>query len=215
MYWMICVCIRETNLEDCSRALENESLAELRLDLMGLPLEETRQLFSLPLKLIATCRPGPYPQGERLQMLKEAVEAGASYVDIEVEAAGDFKRQIVACCRERGCKLIVSYHNYKFTPPFAELRHIVDTCFDSGADIAKIACTVKTGAECARLLALYDDPRDLIALAMGEAGKISRIAAPLLGAPFTYAALCGGRQTADGQIDRDTLRRILTDIAHA
>ncbi len=212
---MICVCIRETNLEDCFRALENESLAELRLDLMGLPPAQTRQLFSLPLKLIATCRPGPYSAGERMRLLKGAVEAGASYVDIEVEAVGDFKREIVDCCRERGCKIIVSYHNYKLTPPLSELRHIVNTCFDSGGHIAKIACTVKTGTECSRLLALYDDPRDLIALAMGEAGKISRIAAPLLGAPFTYAALSGGRQTADGQIDRDTLRRILTDIAHA
>jgi 3-dehydroquinate dehydratase len=44
---------------------------------------------------------------------------------------------------------------------------------------------------------------------MGKEAQITRIAAPLLGAPFTYAALESGRETAPGQLDKDTLAALL------
>ena len=49
---------------------------------------------------------------------------------------------------------------------------------------------------------------------MGNKGRITRIAAPLLGSPFTFASLSKGKETAEGQIEKDILEqmmRLLTD----
>lgn len=212
---MICVSVAEPDYEACLKVLEGEQLAELRLDLMNLTSREIQKLFSLPLKLIATCRPGGVSESQRLQILRGAVEAGATYVDIEVEASEDFKDEIIGCCRRQGCEVIVSYHNYRSTPPVPELNRVVETCFKAGADIAKLACRVKSAEECGRLLGLYEEIRPIIAIGMGPVGKITRIAALAMGAPFTYASADKDRQTAEGQIDRTAMRRILSDIEHA
>jgi len=44
---------------------------------------------------------------------------------------------------------------------------------------------------------------------MGQKGKITRVAAPLLGAPFAYASFKPGSETAEGQLDRKSLKTIL------
>ena len=48
----------------------------------------------------------------------------------------------------------------------------------------------------------------MIALGMGKKGKITRLAAPLLGAPFTYASPAAGSETGPGQLEMDTLIKI-------
>ena len=92
------------------------------MDGAALSLDEIKQIFSLPSKLIATCRPNPAIRGEeeRKKTLLTAIEAGAAYVDIEIEAADDFKKEIMQTARLRGCRVILSYHNYDKTPPKSE-----------------------------------------------------------------------------------------------
>jgi 3-dehydroquinate dehydratase-1 len=48
----------------------------------------------------------------------------------------------------------------------------------------------------------------LLAIAMGKIGRISRIAAPVLGAPFMYAAVTFGSETALGQFDLRKMKQI-------
>jgi 3-dehydroquinate dehydratase-1 len=45
---------------------------------------------------------------------------------------------------------------------------------------------------------------------MGEAGRLSRIAAPLFGSPIVYAA--AGEATAPGQFDVTTTKRLLHEL---
>jgi 3-dehydroquinate dehydratase I len=122
---------------------------------------------------------------------------------------------IKAACRKRGCKLIVSYHNYENTPPREELKVLVNRCFSFGADVAKIACQVNCEADAARILSLYDFDyqanvdKKIVAIGMGEKGKITRPASLLLGAPFTYASMSTGKETAPGQLTKQTLEDIL------
>jgi 3-dehydroquinate dehydratase-1 len=47
---------------------------------------------------------------------------------------------------------------------------------------------------------------------MGEKGKLTRLAAPLLGSVFTYASLGEGKETAEGQWEAASLRRILLEL---
>jgi 3-dehydroquinate dehydratase-1 len=108
--------------------------------------------------------------------------------------------------------VIVSHHDYERTPERPALEACVSACFEAGADIAKIACMIRSDRESARLLALLDTDREIVVVGMGERGKLTRILAPLLGSPFTYASLSQGKETADGQIDRKTLRELLRTV---
>jgi len=49
----------------------------------------------------------------------------------------------------------------------------------------------------------------LIAFSMGELGKISRLASLFLGAPFIYTSYEKGKETADGQMDIVSLKKII------
>ena len=96
-----------------------------------------------------------------------------------------------------------------------ELEQILTWCFESKADIAKIACKAHSPEDAARLLALYSFGRPLISIGMGDAGKITRIAAPLLGAPFTYASAEDAKKTAPGQIEAEKIDTIIKMIKEA
>jgi 3-dehydroquinate dehydratase-1 len=47
---------------------------------------------------------------------------------------------------------------------------------------------------------------------MGDAGKITRIIAPLLGAEFTFASMDGFETTAPGQISYSRMKSILSNL---
>jgi 3-dehydroquinate dehydratase-1 len=44
---------------------------------------------------------------------------------------------------------------------------------------------------------------------MGPKGRLTRVVAPLLGSQFTYASAAGGKETAEGQIEREELEKIM------
>lgn len=208
---MICVSIGEKTVDGCIDALRNLEFAEIRIDkIENIALGGIQKIFSQPVRLIATCRPGgTLDENARKELLLSAIESGASFVDIEVENRDEYKKEVISAARKKGCKVIVSSHNYNRTPSCAELGQVLDWCFDSGADIAKIACMVNSEQDCARLLGLLDDHRKIVVVGMGKSGRIVRIAAPLLGSPFTFASLGNGKETADGQINKEEMEQIM------
>lgn len=209
---MICVSIAEPTVMKCLEVLENFDFAEIRLDQISAEAREMKKIFSLPKKLIATCRPGTMDDEKRNTLLTAAIAEGAALVDIEIEAETEFRKEIIAKARQSGCQVIISYHNYEKTPMRTELKQRVKSCFDAGADITKIACQVHSSSDNARLLGLLEEERPLVVTGMGEKGKVCRLLAPLLGSPFTYASPEAGKETAPGQIDVHTLRDLLQRI---
>jgi len=206
---MICVSIAEKTPEENLKALKDVDFAEIRIDRMERPqIPDIKKIFSQPTRLIATCRPGKIPDKKRQTLLTTAISAGATYVDIELGSDEGIKKAILEKARPAGCKVIVSYHNFNTTPAEIKLHNIIEDCFVSGADIAKIACLVHTDRDNIMLLGLLLDSRPLIVIGMGEKGKVTRIAAPILGSPFTYASLSSGRETAAGQLDKINLEKI-------
>jgi len=218
---MICVSIGERTAKGCMKALQGLAFAEVRLDMLE-PSELTeanvKAIFSQAAaqkgkaKLIATCRPGKLDEERRKGLLACAIENGAEYVDVEVEANDAYKAEIAAMARKKGCKVIVSYHDYERTPPAEDLKQIVRQCFKSGADIAKISCMVQSGQDNARLLGLLDSGKKLVVIGMGARGRLTRLVAPLLGSAFTYASSAGGKETAEGQIDKAQLEKMMEEL---
>jgi 3-dehydroquinate dehydratase-1 len=209
---MICVSLSEKDPAKCLEVLEQVEMAEIRLDLCGFTDEDIKRIFSARKKLIATCRPGSYTDAERIHKLKVAIDSGATFVDLEYEAPDDVRIPMMDYSHQCHCDVIISYHNYEATPSLSELERIMCHCFELGADLAKIATQVNVNRDNSKILSLYKAPGRLVAIGMGELGKISRIVAPFLGAEFTYASLSDEKATAPGQISYTRLNQFFIDI---
>jgi 5-enolpyruvylshikimate-3-phosphate synthase len=134
------------------------------------------------------------------QLLK-AIEAGAKYVDLEVEAPPMMGRKIRQACQEYGTMLIRSFHDFEGTPPEATLLSLLEKGRRFGGEVVKIVTTASCKADADRVLALYREaePGTLVAFCMGPEGRESRLEALKQGAPFTYACLTAEEATAPGQ----------------
>jgi 3-dehydroquinate dehydratase type I len=91
-----------------------------------------------------------------------------------------------------------------------ELYKQINDCYDLGADIAKIVTLSVSASDNVRLLSLYSVNKPLVAFGMGDAGKITRIMAPFLGAEFTFASMDDGYETAAGQIPYSRMKALLS-----
>ena len=214
MYPVVCTSITEKGYEACMQALENVKFGEIRLDKAKLEPEGIRKIFSSGKKLVATYHAGEESEQARAAALKLAVESGAAYVDIPIESSNGFKQEIIEVARANNCTVIISYHNFKKTPDTGELASIIDSAFKDGADIAKVACMVNSPEDNERLLSLVDGKRRLIVIGMGELGKRTRAEAVIKGAEFTFASLGKGKEAAPGQIDAETLERMIAEARH-
>lgn len=211
---MICISILEKSADDCLEAMKGEEFVEIRLEEVELAKGDVERLFSnKEVTTIATCRPGKISEGERKGRLLSAIGAGAAYVDVEVDASEEVAREVVAAAKKRGCCVIVSYHNFEKTPLAAELEQIVKWCFDSGADIAKIACKVNSEADAARLLGLLGSGKSLAVVGMGKKGRLVRVMAPLLGSRIAYASRGNGKETAEGQMGKEEMKKLMGEIS--
>jgi 3-dehydroquinate dehydratase-1 len=209
---MICVSISDRDIEKCIESLDKVEMAEVRIDLTEFNDDEIRKVFSQRKKLIATCRPGKIKDEDRIEILKTAIESGSTYVDIEYEAPVTHKNDLIAFAHRHQCDVIISYHNYDRTPELEELEEIVDNCYAQGADLAKIATHINVNRDNSKILSLYKAPGRLVAIGMGDLGRISRIVAPFLGAEFTYASLNDREATAPGQISYERLSQFIREI---
>ena len=204
---MICTSIQGKTLEEILEILESGEveMAEIRLDLCDLDEEEIEELFTQSdVPLIATCRiaKGRNPAEELAEnQLLKAIEAGAKYVDLEVEAPPMMGRKIRQACQEYGTMLIRSFHDFEGTPPEATLLSLLDKGRRFGGEVVKIVTTATCKADADRVMALYREaePGTLVAFCMGPEGRDSRLEALKQGAPFTYACLTAEEATAPGQ----------------
>jgi 3-dehydroquinate dehydratase type I len=183
-------------------------LVEIRLDLMKLDIRKIELLAMQCRRWVVTCRPGSYTEDERTVQLSAAIHAGATYVDVEYDAEPGYRQALIDLAKRRNCSVIISYHHMELTPDVEIMEKIIQYAQAMGADIVKIAVTANSPADCARVMSLYEHHQSLIAFAMGEAGKITRVAAPLLGADFTYASIDETCFTAPGQLTASQLEVI-------
>ena len=205
---MICTSIQGKNLEEILQLLQEGEIemAEIRLDLCPLDLDEIETLFSLSdVPLIATCRLADREAPDKLQ---KAVEAGAKYLDLEVEAPSWMGRKLRQACQRCGTVLLRSFHDWGGTPKRELLLSTLDRCRSFGGEVVKIVTRADGPDDVARVMALYDEcPKgSLVAFCMGEAGRASRLEALRQGAPFTYASLGEDDATAPGQWTTASLR---------
>ena len=227
---MICTTIQNKTAEQILEALEKCEMAEIRLDSCVLSARETEDVFTSDVPLVATARISEIMKNEpALQDLPEAsreakavqiaekrlvraIEAGARYVDVEIEAPKQMSKRVRSAAHENGTVFIRSYHDFEGTDSLEALKAVVEKCKYHGADIVKIVTTAGSEADVQKVMALYDwkgeeapAAGELIAFCMGDAGRQSRIECLKKGAPYTYAALSEEDAAAPGQWPTDEM----------
>lgn len=209
---MNCLSIAFESVDKCIEATQGFEIVEFRLDKIKFS-NKLKDLFSVQAKTIATYRPNKdVNDDERISVLKKAIDEGADYIDIEIENSEAYKEELLEYSCKKGVKVIVSYHDMQKTPPKAELEHLIAWASEYNADIIKIACLVNDKKDAARLLSLYDSDLSLIVIGMGELGKITRVAASIMGAPFMFVSFDKDSQTASGQFSKEEIEDILKRI---
>lgn len=182
-----------------ARAAPGCAWLELRLDAAPPGALAPEELIpSAPRPVIATCRAAREGGGwtgseqERLALLARAGRAGAAYVDVEWDA--------VAALPEVPCPLIVSRHPAR-EPAREELPALLASLRGPRAAVHKLAVPCGDAALGLELLALAaQEPAPTVAIAMGFAGVVTRLAGALAGAPLLYAAADPDRPAAPGQL---------------
>jgi 3-dehydroquinate dehydratase-1 len=123
-------------------------------------------------------------------------------VDIEMRSPAVVER-VRETARRAGNALILSYHDFKQTPTDNDLDQIVADAAALNADITKIATFANTPSDVEALLRLTLRHRshNLVTIALGPLGSISRLTFPLFGSLMTYTSTT----PTDGQIRLDML----------
>jgi 3-dehydroquinate dehydratase type I len=187
-------------------------LVEFRLDLLQRPsLDAAGELAHLARKSVFTLRPkdegGGFKgsQRERLALISGLSELRPLYIDIELRAAESNAGWLGGL--PRTSHKIVSWHDLAETPVFSVMKQVRDRAGSLG-DIAKIVTMARTGEDNLRVLRLHEeDPRNLIAFCMGEAGIVSRLVSLQMGAPIIYASL-PNEPVAPGQLSVTAVTRL-------
>lgn len=220
---MLALVITATNIKDLAEYIkksEEADLIELRLDYFkGLSNEKLKAIFKICRKkcnkpIILTARKkseGGFFDGyenERIELLKNAIEAGAGFVDIEFSSSKNSIKSIIN--NKKNAKVIVSYHNFKETPD--NLTESYNKIKNLNPDLIKIATTANSVIDNFKIFDLIKiankENRKITAFCMGSYGQFSRILSIILGSEITYASLNKGSESASGQY---TLRELIDE----
>lgn len=208
----ICVSLSENCEESTIAVGRNFPFVEVRLDAGIYTSPQVKKIFQSLKNSIATCRPGRYDDQTRFEFLSVALNTGAKFVDIEIESANKFKKDLITLAKKRKSRSILSYHNFDLTPSKRTLTLIIKKARLAGADVVKIATKVRDERDTKTLMGLLSENERLVVVGMGEAGKSIRIAAPMLGGLFTFASPEGGKETAPGQVEFKIVKSIYESL---
>jgi len=203
----ICVSVCEKNLDTLREALgradEWADIVELRLDC----LDETPQNVSAR-PVILTYRPAEQggqrnlSREDRIAFWKTAPRGESVWWDLEADLTAEVSPD--------WSNVIVSHHDFSGVPN--DLQEIYERLAQTPARVVKIAVQAKDVVDCLPVFQLIDrarsEGREIIAIAMGNAGVATRILGPSRGAFLTYGSLDNESATAPGQVNAQSLRSL-------
>jgi 3-dehydroquinate dehydratase / shikimate dehydrogenase len=208
----VCAVITEETVDSARAAIRQAAgvvdLIELRLDfLQDFDFDDASAIGSLledkPLPVIITCRSRAeggrkdVDDDVRIRLLVEGARQTADYCDIE---AAHYAQ--ASALSPDISRLIVSYHTFDETP--ADLDIVYDRVTALPAALHKIATRANTITDSLAIFNLLerasDDGKQLIAIAMGQAGIVTRVVGPSRGSFLTYGSQACGKESADGQL---------------
>jgi 3-dehydroquinate dehydratase-1 len=114
------------------------------------------------------------------------------------------------------CRLLLSYHNYTFTPDSTELMAIIEDMSKFNPEIYKIATYCTSREDSLRLLKilleLQKQKKRLILIGMGKYGQITRLYGCMWGSYINFAPLTTNQSSAPGQFTIAQYKQIIKDL---
>jgi 3-dehydroquinate dehydratase-1 len=219
MKYKTCISIAENTPKKLKQtlkiALRKSDYAEIRFDFLKaeqIPqvLENVKKDLK---KIVCTLRPksegGKFDgnEKERISILKLIAEYNPFLLDVEFNTMKK-EKSLVKYLKMTKTNLLISGHDFKKTPNFTELKKKLNQMSKYSSNV-KIVTTAKTTDDATRVLQLYNKKGkiNLIAFAMGDSGRISRILSLYLGSPYAYVSL--GKAVAPGQFSVDEVKKII------
>ncbi len=150
------------------------------------------------------------------QILRLVVENElTTAIDVELFHQKEAIMRIVELAHVHGIKVIMSSHDFKQTPTDCEIYSRLHRMADLGADVAKIAVMPQNPADVLTLLSATHQANEkldlpLITMAMGDLGKVTRIAGAVFGSALTFGTV--GTASAPGQLSIADLRQALANL---
>ena len=204
----ICVPICESDLS-AARSVEYADVIELRLDcLESDPDNLTEILANISGPVILTYRPSEQgghrnlSREARLRFWRTAPRGDRIWWDVEGDLAGELSPD--------WSRVIVSHHDFNGVPD--NLSQIYQRLAATPAQVIKIAFQAHDITDCLPAFALLSraqrEGREVIPIAMGNAGIATRVLGPSRGAFLTYGSLDDESGTAPGQVTARNLRSL-------
>jgi 3-dehydroquinate dehydratase/shikimate dehydrogenase len=197
--------------------LRTDYLENLGADLVKNLIAEAKAADPRPLPIIVTCRDKRqggaigYPDQLRIDMLTEALKAGAEFIDFEYEnflSAENQERIRRSLSQVSKGRLILSTHNFetKF-PNIIKLHRHIQTLYP--AVIPKLVYTANHINDCFEAFDLLRRTSgERIVFCMGAAGLITRIIAKKLNSFLTFASIDDESATAPSQMNIEQFKTI-------
>jgi 3-dehydroquinate dehydratase-1 len=157
---------------------------------------------------------------EEVVRLYDAVAASrlVDFIDFEMGNDSDHLRRVRDSTRAHGTRLILSYHNFGYTPGVEFLVQRFLEAERLGADVAKVAVMPRDRMDVLTLLAAtaQADAKGgipLISMAMGPLGSVTRMVGGVFGSSLSFAV--GDTASAPGQIPIADLNAVYDIIRRA
>ena len=172
-------------------------------------LNKVSFIKELNLGIIATVRSakegGTHISDYERERIFKAVAPEVDIIDIELSSES-LREKIVKIAKENNALCLFSYHDFEKTPSEEEIQNIIDKSVSIGADIVKYAFKVKKEEDVARIMCITNKNKDkkIVAIGMGELGRITRAAGFFFGSLITYSYI--GVAFAPGQIEIEKLK---------
>ena len=206
---LVCVPVCAKSVEEleekCARASGSADIIELRIDCVeesDFEIESFATELSRP--IILTFRPAE--QGGYRVLGRPEREAFWAK-NLKPDWLCDIESDLPA---EFGPRVIISHHDFGGVPH--DLEQIYERMAATPAQIVKIAVRANDITDCIPVFQLLErarrEQRELIAIAMGNAGIATRVLGPSRGAYLTYASLEDESATAPGQVNARRLRSV-------
>ena len=207
----VCVPVCEKDLgalrNGCELATEWADVIELRLDCLTELPKHLPNDFSRP--VILTFRPteqGGHRDSTRAERkafwTSLAPQIKSDWWDLEADLVHDLSLD--------WSRIIISHHDFSRVPD--DLEQIYERLAATPAAVVKIAVQAADITDCLPVFQLLDrarsEGRELIAIAMGNAGIATRVLGPSRGSFLTYGALDDDSATAPGQVNARKLRSL-------
>jgi len=218
MAYKTCVTLTESSPAKLNSLLKTtlrrSDYAEIRFDFMkpnNVPVALNLVKKYLD-RCVCTLRPktegGKFSSSEknRISILKLIAEYNPYLLDIEYSTIRKNK-SLYQYLKKTKTNLLVSWHDFSKTPNMNFLKTMSKKMSKFSRNI-KIVTTAKSLKDTVNVLSLYKSQKNtsLIAFAMGDFGRMSRILCTQLGSPYTYVSL--GKPIAPGQFILNEIKTV-------